>query len=308
MSWLYMPEVGGDCSPVGSSDGARSATSSETPTASKSSRRGSKMAGSTMPRSGITRGRSPAAPGVASWMSSLAASRASHSAARATGSPIAIRATFGRLPFALFEPSGPNGAFWRMSQGSLLTLISVEYSATWPRAGLIAHGNAYRLRPLVRLTRGTGYGLLPTPCRADAEKGGRGDLLQVIKGRTSPSGHYTNNLWPTPSSRDHKGAPGKGTQARGGRMSSLPLAVMKFPTPTCGDARNRRASKRAKAIYGAGPTLLEVVWGDRDGGSLNPNWVEWLMGWPIGWTDLRRLATGKFQQWRSQHGSCLASD
>ena len=22
-------------------------------------------------------------------------------------------------------------------------------------------------------------------------------------------------------------------------------------------------------------------------GSLNPNWVEWLMGFPIGWTDLK---------------------
>lgn len=23
-------------------------------------------------------------------------------------------------------------------------------------------------------------------------------------------------------------------------------------------------------------------------GRLNPDWVEWLMGWPIGWTDLER--------------------
>ena len=26
---------------------------------------------------------------------------------------------------------------------------------------------------------------------------------------------------------------------------------------------------------------------------LNPDWVEWLMGWPIGWTDLKPLETGK---------------
>lgn len=30
------------------------------------------------------------------------------------------------------------------------------------------------------------------------------------------------------------------------------------------------------------------------GGKLNPEWVEWLMGWPIGWTDLKPLATDKF--------------
>jgi hypothetical protein len=37
-------------------------------------------------------------------------------------------------------------------------------------------------------------------------------------------------------------------------------------------------------------------------GTLNPSWVEWLMGWPIGWTDLKPLATDKFrnvQQWHS---------
>ncbi len=29
---------------------------------------------------------------------------------------------------------------------------------------------------------------------------------------------------------------------------------------------------------------------------------EWLMGWPIGWTDLKPLATDKFQQWLGSHG------
>lgn len=38
------------------------------------------------------------------------------------------------------------------------------------------------------------------------------------------------------------------------------------------------------------------------GGPLNPQWVEWLMGWPIGWTDLNVLETGKCQQWLHEHG------
>jgi hypothetical protein len=38
------------------------------------------------------------------------------------------------------------------------------------------------------------------------------------------------------------------------------------------------------------------------GGTLNPNWVEWLMGWPIGWTDLKPLEMGKFQRWLDLHG------
>jgi hypothetical protein len=43
--------------------------------------------------------------------------------------------------------------------------------------------------------------------------------------------------------------------------------------------------------------LGEVV-----GGPLNADWTEWLMGWPIEWTDLRPLAMDRFRSWRQQHG------
>jgi len=39
-----------------------------------------------------------------------------------------------------------------------------------------------------------------------------------------------------------------------------------------------------------------------NGGKLNPMWVEWLMGWPLGWTDLRVSAMDKFRQWCDSHG------
>ncbi len=37
----------------------------------------------------------------------------------------------------------------------------------------------------------------------------------------------------------------------------------------------------------------------------NPTWVEWLMGWPTGWTDMQPLETDRFQQWLSSHGKSL---
>lgn len=40
---------------------------------------------------------------------------------------------------------------------------------------------------------------------------------------------------------------------------------------------------------------------------LNPDWVDWLMGWPIGWTDCGAMATGRFQQWLRLHGPCSRS-
>jgi hypothetical protein len=40
-------------------------------------------------------------------------------------------------------------------------------------------------------------------------------------------------------------------------------------------------------------------------GQLNPDWVEWLMGWPIGQSDLKPLEMDKFRLWLQQHGEFL---
>jgi hypothetical protein len=41
-------------------------------------------------------------------------------------------------------------------------------------------------------------------------------------------------------------------------------------------------------------------------GKLTPEIFEWMMGWPIGWTDLRPLETDRFQQWQEKHGTSCA--
>jgi len=40
----------------------------------------------------------------------------------------------------------------------------------------------------------------------------------------------------------------------------------------------------------------------RTGFDLNPKWVEWLMGWPMGWTGMQPLETDRFRQWLRLHG------
>jgi hypothetical protein len=44
------------------------------------------------------------------------------------------------------------------------------------------------------------------------------------------------------------------------------------------------------------------------GGKLNPMWTEWLMGWLLGWTDLKPLEMDKFPFVQRQHGNCLKND
>lgn len=40
-----------------------------------------------------------------------------------------------------------------------------------------------------------------------------------------------------------------------------------------------------------------------NGGRPNPDWIEWLMGWPIGWTASQPLETDKYRQWQQQHSA-----
>lgn len=67
-----------------------------------------------------------------------------------------------------------------------------------------------------------------------------------------------------------------------------------WPTPTAHMSKETNSPSEAKRHQ---PSLSSLV-----GGKLNPEWVEWLMGWPLGWTDLKPLAMDKYQQWLNKHG------
>ena len=69
-----------------------------------------------------------------------------------------------------------------------------------------------------------------------------------------------------------------------------------WPTPTAHNAKETNAPSEALRNE---PTLASRV-----GGKLNPTWVEWLMGWPLGWTDLKPLETDKFHCVQQLHGDC----
>lgn len=93
-------------------------------------------------------------------------------------------------------------------------------------------------------------------------------------------------------------------------MPRLTMSVKEYgfwPTPTARDARTLSGSQPPKRAPTSGMPLawtiaLTLPPEDRPNGRLNPMWVEWLMGWPMGWTSLKPLAMDKFHEWRQQHG------
>jgi hypothetical protein len=101
-----------------------------------------------------------------------------------------------------------------------------------------------------------------------------------------------SGLWPIPVSSDTGGRTTK--YAQGG--TPLSMAVKFWPTPTAHNAK--------EGAYPSEHTRNTPTLAAQAGGSLNPTWVEWLMGWPLGWTDLKPLETDKFHCARQQPGVC----
>jgi len=63
----------------------------------------------------------------------------------------------------------------------------------------------------------------------------------------------------------------------------------RVPTPLASDWKRRGPNSKQKGL----PEYVKQFPGSGRGGKLNPAWVEWLMGVPIGWTELNALATPK---------------
>ena len=116
----------------------------------------------------------------------------------------------------------------------------------------------------------------------------------------------TRKFWPTATARDWKGANTEQALTRKdgkSRMDQLANAVA-WPTLTAQEGRYTGDYGSDGWRAGCAKHHLGNVVQVANGGQLNPTWVEWLMGWPLEWTDLKPLATDKFPQWLRSHGKC----
>jgi DNA (cytosine-5)-methyltransferase 1 len=97
--------------------------------------------------------------------------------------------------------------------------------------------------------------------------------------------------WPTPTATDGFTDKLNSTQQKEGSMHSvtLPQAVQMWPTPRSNPAMASLITSEIANDPKRFPNLETVVGRVTEvgnGGRLNPTWVEWLMGFPTGWTDL----------------------
>jgi hypothetical protein len=247
---------------------------------------------------------------VSSRLSLLVASLASPTASPASGEASRTNATSGTSvgeSFGTFDPALPSSRTLGDSSRviplpRMVSLsgdfFSIAFCRTWPRFGTLANGTLYRQPTLERRTDG------------------------IASGSSAPM----NSDWPTAAARDYKGARSADAIEATGRnpmTNSLEDAIQaveragpprtasgphdpvsgstggsraeSWSTPQQGDYRSPNLNPGARgtsesAMNGLLPQSEHAL-PAQAGGKLNPSWVETLMAFPIGWTQLPQKFT-----------------
>jgi len=225
---------------------------------------------------------------------------------------------------------------WRTPQ-LLLFEDSGECLVTFPRWGMTRGGELWERETLVPRTSGSGSGSWPTPsardwkdtpgmsCEGVNPDGSVPDRADQLARAVYHGGGPTRQTYPPPRAEDAEcsgGHRGKDDTLYG--MVCRPKEERNWPTPCLPGNGGSYGKAKLKAMLAESqqknwptPTKSDATVGPgasekREGGenlrplgagSLNPSWVEWLLGWPIGWTDLKPLAMDRFLAWRRMHSS-----
>ena len=152
------------------------------------------------------------------------------------------------------------GGQWITDQRDMFEPVGFKpFSGRWPRSGIMLNGVVYQQEPWVPHIEETESSFLPTPNASDATRGPESKETKKKRGSGGVNLSEAAKHWPTPTTRDHKGCGSKG-RTRNGKIQT--------------------------------DTLDRAVWAEETSnglqstGQLNPQWVSWLMGFPIDWCDL----------------------
>jgi hypothetical protein len=176
---------------------------------------------------------------------------------------------------------------WKIPQCSLLEDLEQSLEI-WPKWGSMRNGECFQQPMLERTIKGKEFGYWLTP------------TATAISGRSQEALDYRTK---------HRESQGHNT-VQPGNLAEQVLYSGKIP---CKDMKNPTWPTPVARMWkdNASPSEYkrhEIPLAAQVGGKLNPMWTEWLMGWLLGWTDLKPLETDKCHYVQQQLGTCLVSD
>ena len=235
----------------------------------------------------------------------------------------------------------PDTLLWRTAQCSLLEDLELSLQ-TFPRWGSMQNGALYPLPTLVQTISVKEFGSEPnnetffhTPNTTGMDGGSNSRKAlkkrmwltpRVLEVDESPEnfrrrmnskrpndrkdgfGSLTMQVkalekWPTPTTMDTITRSKESylkvqNRPRQGKNLTKLGDIIYWPTPMSSE---HKANRQTRENHQNG--LTQAVLATETGGQLNPTWVEWLMGWPLGWTDLKPLEMDKSHYVQQQLGS-----
>jgi hypothetical protein len=265
--------------------------------------------------SGLTLEPSTAQAGVEQWIASRLDIPASHSASQERNVLPMTPGTSGHTLPASPVKSNPSGAFSKTSP----TIYRWDLNRsvmTW-KAWVTALRQACLARKKwVRRTAASGCSFLlnwATPNTMDHLPQRSTAAMQRLmgkgghrEGRSRPSNLREQILWPSPRAQE----PGSTSSGHGNALGETAKA---WPTPlsrdwkdTPNDKGGRQESVAEAAFHFGRHTHATLPDGKPFLMSLNPAFTEWLMGWPIGWTESEPAVTG-WCRWQQHMRGALSA-
>jgi len=211
-----------------------------------------------------------------------------------------------------------NTSSWRTHQ-CLWDEDLPESSVTLPKWGMMQNGVLWERTTSPLLTSGTGSGLWHTPRVLEIDESYE-QYQERMKKHPNPKNNTKKKasnltmqvknpqLWPTPRVGGEEGY--ETVKERKGHSAAVHhnlLAAVQhsqmWPTPQANEDAAGTPNGKMQRMLGNCEEIRGKTKEEWATGALNPTWVEWLMGWPTGWTDLNALETDKFLMWPHTHGN-----
>ena len=189
-----------------------------------------------------------------------------------------------------------NSLEWTGSPAAIRANPSVTQGSDWEKMTLVICGRSSSSSSELFDLAASSSRTSPATCRSasiasfktwrDAVSAARSDCLQRRKSaRHIDESESSSSGWPTP--RASTGGPDPESRATG---KNLQNAVASWPTPTANEDAAGTSNGKMQKMLGNHPDIRGRQGQENSSeteshpGPLNPDWVEMLMGFPIGWT------------------------
>ena len=206
---------------------------------------------------------------------------------------------FGESMPGLFASLNQDGLWQKTWQGYCQSLLpgfveedSELYSETWTKWGIVLDGHAMELPMLERHINESECLLWHTSDCSDRRS---------PKSKQQGVNNQVKAYWRTPQS--HNGAQGPKSKMfyekclkTGQSAITLVDQVKNWPTPAARDSKGSNSAKHLSTGHHINQ-LANKVKLNKTEGQLNADWVELLMGLPIGWTDIN-VAKEDIESWQ----------